>query len=101
MNTWIKGAVFAVAIASLPAIAQARSYVYYDHDIYYAPYSHTYYWREDGRWRSGHRLDRHYREYVRRGGFTIDLDTDRPYDRHDYVVERYHDWRHRHHYDHD
>src|SRR6187401_1547194 len=67
-----------------------RHYVYYrDHDIYYAPESRTYYWMADGTWRSGDVLPERSRGYVTSGGIEIDLDTDRPYERHDYVVSTY------------
>jgi hypothetical protein len=70
--------------------AARRHYVYYrDHDIYYAPDSRTYYWRTDGRWRSGDALPESSRRYVTSGGIEIELDTDRPYERHDYVVAQY------------
>lgn len=66
--------------------------------VYYAPHSHTYYWRDNGQWREGRQLDRRYRQYARRGhGFRIELDTDWPYERHDYVIERYLNRYHRHH----
>ena len=70
--------------------AARRHYVYYrDHDIYYAPESRTYYWMADGTWRSGNVLPESSRGYVTSGGIEIDLDTDRPYERHDYVVSTY------------
>lgn len=101
-RNWTKAAFLALALgAALPAMAETRRYVYYDHDIYYAPYSHTYYWRENGDWRSGHTIARRYRTYVRGHGFEIDLDTDRPYDRHDYVIAQYRERHHHHDRDHD
>lgn len=73
-------------------------YVYYgDHDIYFAPDTRTYYWRADGRWISGATLPPEDRAYVTRDGVEIELDTDRPYTRHEYVVAHY---KH-HHHDHD
>jgi hypothetical protein len=67
-----------------------RKYVYYgDHDIYFAPESKTYYWQADGRWQSGAELPVEDRSYITSGGVTIELDTDRPYTRHEYVVAHY------------
>lgn len=69
-------------------------YVYYgDHDIYFAPETKTYYWRTNGAWQSGVTLPPEDRTYVQKGGVTIELDTDRPYTRHEYVVAHY---KHRH-----
>lgn len=79
-----------------------RTYVYYaDRDIYFAPETRTYYWRDNGDWRSGSVLPRRERRNALRGGFTVQLDTDRPYDRHDYVVAQYRERHHRDHRDHD
>jgi hypothetical protein len=94
---------FAVA---LPAIAQETTettettvttvqkghhhYVYYgDHDIYFAPESKTYYWQEGNEWRSGAELPQASRSYITNGGVQIDLDTDRPYERNEWVVKHY------------
>jgi hypothetical protein len=75
---------------------EPRQYVYYgDHDIYFAPATKTYYWQEDGTWRSGIELPPTSREYIRSGGVKIELDTDKPYERNDWVVEHYR------HHDHD
>ncbi|HSE11520.1 MAG TPA: hypothetical protein VLB69_02690 [Rudaea sp.] len=69
-------------------------YVYYgDHDIFFAPETHTYYWQSNGRWISGNVLPAEDQPYIRSGGVTIELDTDRPYERHDYVIAHY---KHRH-----
>jgi hypothetical protein len=74
-------------------------YVYYgDHDIYFSPETKTYYWMADGKWRSGNTLPAEDLAYVRNGGVTIELDTERPYERHDYVIAHY---KHRHDRDHD
>jgi hypothetical protein len=74
-----------------------RQYVYYgDHDIYFAPATKVYYWRNGGKWLSGTELPPEDRAYVRRGGVTIELDTDRPYTQHEYVIAHY-----KHHRDHD
>jgi len=65
-------------------------YVYYgDHDIYFAPDTRTYYWMNNGRWTSGTTLPTEDQPYIRSGGVQIELDTDRPYERHDYVIAHY------------
>jgi len=74
-----------------------HQFVYYgDHDIYFAPDTKTYYWQEGGNWRSGMELPAESRAYIRTGGIKIQLDTDKPYERNDYVIEHY-----RHHHDND
>jgi hypothetical protein len=74
-----------------------HEYVYYgDHDIYFAPETKTYYWQENGNWRSGVDLPAESRAYIRTGGVKIQLDTDKPYERNDWVIEHY-----RHHHDND
>lgn len=91
--------------AAIPAIAQTRTtettttttvqqghhrYVYYgDHDIYFAPDTKVYYWRDGDAWREGAELPTTYRTYVTGSGVTIDLDTERPYERNDWVVKHY------------
>ena len=71
-----------------------RSYVYYgDHDIYFAPETNVYYWKSNGTWQSGTALPPEDRTFVQKGGVTIELDTDRPYTKHEYVVAHY---KHRH-----
>lgn len=65
-------------------------YVYYgDHQIYFAPETKTYYWQTDGRWISGTTLPEESRAYVTSGGVELDLDTDRPYERHEWVLAHY------------
>jgi hypothetical protein len=65
-------------------------YVYYgDHDIYFAPERKTYYWQEGKDWRSGVDLPSNMRGYITTGGVTIDLDTETPYERNEWVVEHY------------
>jgi len=65
-------------------------YVYYgDHDIYFSPDTKTYFWRSEGRWHSGDALPVDMMPYVRTGGVPIELDTDRPYERNDYVITHY------------
>ena len=88
-------------------------YVYYGaRDIYFAPESRTWYWMADGTWRSGPELPPESRAYVTSGGTEIVLDTERPYERHSYVVahykhhdaeehHRHHDDEEHHHKDHD
>jgi hypothetical protein len=93
----IKIAALAIAVsAALPAMADTmvatgkHHFVYFgDHDIYFAPESKTYFWLENGQWRSGHSLPEDRQAFVRTRGVDIDLDTDRPYERNDYVVEHY------------
>jgi hypothetical protein len=65
-------------------------YVYYpEHEIYFAPESKTYYWRVNGNWISGTMLPQEDMPYIRTHGVSIELDTDRPYTRHDYVISHY------------
>ena len=68
-----------------------HNYVYYgSHDIYFAPDTKVYYWRtENGSWKSGTMLPPDRVGYVRDGGVTIQLDTDKPYERNDYVIAHY------------
>jgi len=67
-----------------------HSYVYYaDHDIYFAPETKTYYWQDNGRWISGTNLPPSDQAFVRSKGISIELDTDKPYERHDYVIAHY------------
>ena len=67
-----------------------RRYVYFgDHDIYYAPDTRVYYWRDNGRWVSGTALPPAYEPYVRSGGVNIELDTARPYERNEWVIAHY------------
>ena len=95
-----------IALTALPAVAQQTEttettttttvtkghhrYVYYrDHDIYFAPETKTYYWREGNDWRSGAELPPESRAFVTKGGVTIQLDTERPYEKNEWVVEHY------------
>jgi hypothetical protein len=67
-------------------------YVYYaDHEIYYAPDTKVYYWRSGDRWESGATLPEADRTYVTAHGYPIDLDTEHPYDRHEWVIKHYRD----------
>lgn len=70
-------------------------YVYYgDHEIYFAPESKVYYWRENGTWRSGAELPVASRAYVRTGGVEFDLESDHPYERHDWVKAHIKEFKH-------
>ena len=70
-------------------------YVYYgDHQIYFAPETKVYYWREGTTWRSGAELPVEARAYVRTGGVEFDLDTERPYERHDWVIAHVKEFKH-------
>ncbi|HEV7491482.1 MAG TPA: hypothetical protein VGO25_11785 [Rhodanobacteraceae bacterium] len=65
-------------------------YVYYgDHDIYFAPETKTYFWREGDAWRSGVELPQTDREYINTGGVNIELDTEKPYERNEWVIQHY------------
>lgn len=65
-------------------------YVYYpEHDIYFAPDTKTYYYQVNGNWTAGTTLPAEDLPYIRSRGVTIELDTDRPYERHDYVIAHY------------
>jgi len=65
-------------------------YIYYpEHDIYFAPESMTYYWNSNGKWLSGTTLPPEDLPYLRSRGISIELDADRPYERHDYVIAHY------------
>jgi hypothetical protein len=109
-TAFVTATVFATAFAAaVPAVAQVaqtsettetttvtttktepRKYVYYgEHDIYFAPATKTYYWKEGPEWRSGAELPAASRTYVTTGGVTIELDTDKPYERNDWVIENY------------
>lgn len=93
-------AALALAVsAALPATAETtvtveknrHHYVYYsDKDIYYSPERKIYYWIDDGKWVSGPSLPRDDADYiVKAKGIDIDLDTDKPYERNDYVASHY------------
>jgi len=105
-HIFITSTALAIGLAALPAMAQQSTtttettvttvkeghhrYVYYgDHDVYFAPDRKTYYWRDGNEWRSGVELPPTYRTYVTSGGVAIELDTERPYERNDYVVKHY------------
>lgn len=69
--------------------AKQFRYVYYPrYEAYYAPETRVWFWLDDGRWRVGASLP----AGVTIGGapgVSVTLDTERPYERHAYVVERY------------
>ena len=101
-RSFLRLAALTLAIsAALPALADEtttvttvtktkHNYVYYrDHDIYFAPETKTYYWQTDGNWTSGTTLPGEYTTYVKSGGVNIELDVDKPYERHDYVIAHY------------
>jgi hypothetical protein len=100
----IAAAVLALSVAGMPAMAETDTtvtvtrtsskhhYVYYgDHQIYFAPETKTYYWETDGAWKSGMELPSERRTYVTAGGVELDLDTEHPYERHDWVIKHYRD----------
>jgi hypothetical protein len=97
-RSFIKVAALAIAVsAALPALADTtvvesgkHHYVFFgDHDIYYAPETKTYFWLDNGRWQSGYNLPEEKRAWVTARGVDIQLDTDRPYERNDYVIAHY------------
>lgn len=102
---FVRGIAFAIALAGAaplldpaPAAANERvqvtkhTYVYYgDHDIYYAPDTKVWFYRDDGSgaWKSAEVLPTEFEPYVKTKGITISLNTERPYEQHDYVVKTY------------
>ncbi|WP_266169379.1 hypothetical protein [Dyella subtropica] len=65
-------------------------YTYYpEGEVYYAPDTRVWFWLDGGNWRSGISLPMEFQGYVRTGGVSIDLDEDRPYVQHTYVIEHY------------
>jgi hypothetical protein len=67
-------------------------YTYYpEHEIYFAPDTKTYFWRNGEKWESGVVLPEANRTYVTTGGVQIDLDVDRPYEKHEWVLKHYKD----------
>ena len=100
----LTAAILAIGLAgAVPAMADTDStvtvtktskhhYVYYgDHQIYFAPETKTYYWENEGAWKSGAELPSDRRTYATTGGVEIDLDTDHPYERNEWVVKHYRD----------
>ena len=114
-HTFMSATVLAMACAAaVPVMAQQtettettttttvkrghHEYIWYgDHDIYFAPETRTYYWHEGDAWRSGPELPPDSRAYITSGGVRIQLDTERPYERNEWVIQHY---KHGHH-DHD
>lgn len=81
-----------VVFADTTTVVTKHHYVYYgDHQIYFAPDTKTYYWQKEGRWESGAALPAESQVYVKAGGVDLDLDTERPYERHEWVVKHYRD----------
>jgi hypothetical protein len=67
-------------------------YVYYgDHQIYFAPETKTYYWQTTSTspWQSGTALPVDSQGFVKSGGVELDLDTERPYERNEWVIGHY------------
>jgi hypothetical protein len=76
--------------SSTTTTTEKHKYVYYaDHDIYFAPDTKTYYYQANGNWTSGTTLPPEDQAFVRGRGVAIELDTDKPYTRHDYVIAHY------------
>lgn len=70
--------------------AKQYTYVYYPvREIYYAPESRMWFWMSGNGWQFGASLPVEYRDYTQDGGVSVVLDTDRPYVRHEYVVQHY------------
>jgi hypothetical protein len=72
--------------------AKQHRYVYYpSQEVYYAPETRVWYWLDGGRWRFGASLPV---GIVVAGvpGVSVVLTTERPYEAHSYVVERF-GWR--------
>lgn len=65
-------------------------YVYYPSaEVYYAPDTRMWFWLSGDNWSFGGSLPLDYRPYVRSGGVSLELYSDRPYVDHTYVVEHY------------
>ena len=104
-RNFIAATALAIGFAgAVPAIAETDTtvttvqkttnhhYVYYgDHQIYFAPETKTYYWQVNstGPWQSGVALPVESQAFVRTGGVEMDLDTDQPYERNEWVVSHY------------
>ena len=66
-----------------------HEYIYYrEREIYYAPEVRQWFWIDGGDWRVGARLPERYQQFTS-GGVRVELDTDRPYTEHRYVVDHY------------
>ena len=65
-------------------------YIYYPaRQIYYAPESRLWFWLKGDRWSVGASLPLEYEPYVRSGGVSLELYTERPYEDHSYVIQHY------------
>jgi hypothetical protein len=104
LNQVVRGIALATALAvAVPVLTSPASatdvqvtkhtYVYYgDHgDIYYAPDTKVWFYREDGTgaWKSAEVLPEAFQPYVKTKGITISLNTERPYEQNEYVVKTY------------
>jgi hypothetical protein len=68
---------------------QQHAYTYYpDYGFYYSPETRMWFWLEGSDWRIGASLPLDYERYAT-GGVSIELGTERPYEEHNLVVERY------------
>ena len=86
----VSAAFAASAQETVVSAGTKHSYVYFgDHEIYFRPETRTYFWRNDSGWHSGSELPAESRGFVAQGGLTVELDTERPYERHEIVVARY------------
>jgi hypothetical protein len=75
-------------------VTKKHHYIYYpEHQIYFAPEAKVYYWRSGDKWESGVTLPESSRAYVTTGGVELDLDVDRPYEKHEWVLAHYKDHR--------
>lgn len=71
------------------ARAKQHRYVYYPtREIYFEPDAGLWFWLDGGDWQVGVNLPTIYQPFVT-GGVHIELETDRPYTQHTYVVEHY------------
>ena len=80
------------AVAATEVQVTKHTYVYYgDKDIYYAPDTKVWFYKEDGSgaWKSAEVLPDVYQPYVKTKGITISLNTERPYEQNEYVVKTY------------
>jgi hypothetical protein len=69
--------------------AKQHSYTYYpEYGFYYAPESRSWFWLEGSDWRVGVTLPSEYQPFAK-GGISIELGTERPYEEHNFVVEHY------------
>jgi len=87
---------FAVAAPAVHAettvTVTKHHYVYYpEHQIYFAPDTKVYYWRTGDKWESGAVLPESSRTYVTTGGVELDIDADKPYEKHEWVLKHYKD----------